>query len=496
MPTFNDQSLNIAFVSSECAPFVKTGGLGDVVGALPKSLNRLGHDARVFLPLYASINREKWGLENIGQACIHMGGGEENWVGIWRTLYEGVTIYFIEFDKFYGRPGVYGNPEEYADNAFRFALLPKAAMQLCKDFNWIPDVFHVHDWASALGAVFLKTWDRFGSPLSNTASVLTIHNIGYQGIFHANALNYFGVGADLFNPSVLEDNGRLNLLKAGIHFADAITTVSPTHAHEILEPAGGMGLAPYLNGRRGDVSGILNGVDYDDWNPETDKHLPATYSSDDLSGKLLCKAVLQERFGLAFDPKTPVFGIVSRFASQKGFDLIKAALPLALENMKIQVVVLGTGDKETELFFHEMTRRYPGKMGSYIGFSVEMSHLIEAGSDFFLMPSIYEPCGLNQSYSMRYGTLPIVRATGGLDDTVHNYDEQTGAGTGFKFWDIDSMALYYCIGWAVSTWYDRPQHIEKLRKQAMAQEFLWSDSAQEYLRVYRHAIRNRRSGAV
>ena len=496
MPFPAENPLKIAFIAAECAPFVKTGGLGDVVGALPKALNRLGHQTRVFLPLYSSINRAKWKLENIGAACIHMGGGEENWVGVWKTVHEGVEVFFIEFDRFYGRSGVYGDPEEYLDNAFRFALLPKAALQLCKDANWIPDVAHVHDWSSALGAVFLKTWDRVLSPLSQTASVLTIHNIGYQGIFNTGALDYIGVGGDLFNPEVLEDNGRLNLLKAGIHFADAITTVSPTHAREILDPIGGMGLAPYLNNRRGDVCGILNGVDYDDWNPETDRFIPANYSAHDLSGKALCKAVLQEKFGLRFEPKTPIFGIVSRFASQKGFDLIRQSLPLALENMRIQVAVLGTGDKEIEAFFHEMTRKYPGKMGSYIGFSVELSHLVEAGSDFFLMPSIYEPCGLNQSYSMRYGTLPIVRATGGLDDTVHNYDEKTGAGTGFKFWNIDAMALYYCMGWAVSTWYDRPNHIEKLRKQAMAQEFLWSESAQEYARVYRHAIKNRRSGAV
>jgi starch synthase len=215
-----------------------------------------------------------------------------------------------------------------------------------------------------------------------------------------------------------------------------------------------------------------------------------------MSGKAICKATLQERFNLDFSPKVPILGIVSRFATQKGFNLLRAALPGVLDTMAVQVVVLGTGDKATEEFFHSLTARYPGRVGSYIGFSVEVSHLIEAGSDFFLMPSIYEPCGLNQSYSMRYGTLPIVRATGGLDDTVHNYVEATGAGTGFKFWDADSSALYYCIGWAVSTWYDRPHHIQTLRRQAMAQEFLWSDAARQYVLTYEHAVRNRRSHAV
>ena len=483
-------------IAAECAPYAKTGGLGDVVGALPKALHNLGHDVRVFLPLYGSIDRDRWNLERVGEACVHMGAGEENWVGIWRGDLGEVPVYFIEYDRFYNRGGIYGNPKEFVDNAYRFALLPKAALQICKDLDWVPDVAHLHDWSSALGAAFLKTWDRAFSVLSQTASVLTIHNIGYPGVFGPDAMDYWGIGREYLVPDIFEAHGKVNMLKGGIHFADAITTVSPTHARELLEPSGGMGLAPYLNNRRGDLSGILNGVDYDDWNPETDRFLPANYSADEMSGKAICKAALQESFGLEWAPRVPLFGIVSRFAAQKGFDLLREALPGALENMAMQLVVLGTGESEIEEFFHQMTRRYPGKVGSYIGFSVEQSHLIEAGSDFFLMPSLYEPCGLNQSYSMRYGTLPIVRATGGLDDTVHLYDEATGAGTGFKFWDATPAALYYCIGWAVSTWYDRPNHIAQLRRNAMAQEFLWADAARQYVEVYHHAIRNRRSGAV
>ena len=490
--------MKIALIASECAPFAKTGGLGDVVGALPKALARLGHDVRVVMPLYASINRAKFGITPLDNACIHMGNGEENWVGVQTALLDGeVPTWFIEYDRFYGRPGIYGEPGgEYPDNAYRFALLPKAALQLFKDFNWIPDVVHLHDWSSALGAVYLKTWDRVLSPLSRTASVITIHNIGYQGIYHPSALPYIGVGREHFSPATLEDHGQLNLLKGGIIYSDAITTVSPTHAHELLDPVGGMGLAPYVNARRGDLTGILNGVDYEHWNPCTDKLIPANFDRSDMGGKLICKAALQERFGLEFDPKVPLFGIVSRFATQKGFDLLQAALPGVMDSMDVQLAVLGTGERETEEFFQRLTTRYPGRVGSYIGFSNEVSHLIEAGSDFFLMPSRYEPCGLNQSYSMRYGTLPIVRATGGLDDTVHNYDEKTGAGTGFKFQDASAAALYYCIGWAVSTWYDRPAHIKSLQKQAMAQEFLWSDAARQYEFTYEHAIRNRRSHAV
>jgi len=490
--------MKIALISAECAPFAKTGGLGDVVGALPKALVRLGHDARIFIPLYASINRERFGLKFVASACVHMGKGEEHWVGIYEALLDDeVPVYFVEYNRFFGRPGIYGEPKgEYKDNAYRFGLLSKAALQICKDLNWIPDIAHIHDWSAAPVAAFLKTWDRVLSPLSGTASVLTIHNIGYQGLYHPSVLSYYGLGPEYFQPGLFEDHGRLNLLKAGIQFADAITTVSPTHAHELLDPIGGMGLAPYLNNRRGDLSGILNGVDYEHWDPATDRYIPAQYSAEDMGGKTICKAVLQEKFGLNFDPTIPIFGVVSRFAAQKGFDLLKSVLPGVLDNMAIQFVVLGTGEKETEDFFHWLTAAYPGRVGSYIGFSVELSHLVEAGSDFFIMPSLYEPCGLNQSYSMRYGTLPIVRATGGLDDTVHNYVEATGAGTGFKFWSPEPAALYYCLGWACATWYDRPDAIANLRRQAMAQEFLWSDAAKQYLLVFEHALKNRRSHAV
>ncbi len=487
--------LRILFVASECAPYAKTGGLGDVVAALPKALRRLGHDVRIVLPLYSSIDRVKYGVAFETTACVHMGQGEENWIGVHGAMLDGeVPVWFVDHERFFGRPGIYDYAgREYPDNAFRFALLSKAAMQICKDLQFVPDIMHLHDWPSALVAVFLKTWDRWLSPLSGTASVLTIHNIGYQGVYHASAFPYIGVGGEYFTPDVFESYGQINLLKAGIHFADALTTVSPTHAREILDPAGGQGLAPFLQMRRGDLFGILNGVDYEHWNPATDALIPARFTPDDLSGKAICKAALQERFGLEQRVDLPVFGIVSRFASQKGFTLLREALPPALNDMLMQLVVLGTGDPDTEGFFHWLTASYPGRVGSYIGFSNELSHLIEAGSDFFLMPSLYEPCGLNQSYSMKYGTLPIVRATGGLDDTVQNYDEATGAGTGFKFLEVSGRALYDTIGWAVSTWFDRPQHLAQLRQQGMSQDISWNDSARKYVEVYEHALLSRRA---
>lgn len=482
------------FVASECAPYARTGGLGDVVAGLSKALRQLGHDARVLIPLYSSIDRAKYWIKPVGTACVHMGGATEHWVGIHEAMLDDVVpVWFLDYDSYFGRPGIYDGPfGQYYDNAYRFALLSKAALQICKDQQWIPHVMHVHDWPTALVPVFLKTWDRVLSPLSNTASVLTIHNIGYPGVYDANVLLYAGFGDQYFTPDVFEDHGKANLLKAGIYFADAITTVSPTHAKEILDPIGRMGLTPYVSNRRADFFGILNGVDYTHWNPETDSHLPARYSAKDMSGKAICKRALQEQFHIEVTNKLPLFGIVSRFAHQKGFSLLREVLPAALDDMLMQLVVLGNGDSDTENFFRLLQSKYPGRGGVRIGFDVGLSHLIEAGSDFFLMPSLYEPCGLNQIYSLKYGTLPVVRATGGLDYTVQNYDEATGSGTGFKFLEPSPRALYYCIGWAISTWFDRPQHIVKLRRQAMAQNYDWRTSAQQYVGVYQHALRKKR----
>ncbi len=489
--------LRILFVASECFPFAKVGGLADVVASLPKALLELGHEVRILIPLYSSIDREKYGIDFDKSSCVHMGNGEEQWIGVHRSMLDGkVPIWFIDCERYFGRPGIYDQPwGEYTDNAFRYALLSKAALQMCKDAGFVPDVMHAHDWPTALVPVFLNTWDRLLSPLSGTASVLTIHNIGYQGVYHPSAFPYIGVGIEHFHPDKFEDHGNINLLKAGIWFADAITTVSPTHAHEILGPIGGRGLAPYLFHRRADLFGILNGADYEHWNPESDPMIPMKYSADRLAGKGICKLALQERMGLDIRADWPVFGIVSRFAQQKGFDMLREALPWALNHMALQVAILGTGDPGTEDFFRRLAQHYHGRVGVHIGFSNELSHWIEAGSDFFLMPSLYEPCGLGQMYSLRYGTLPVVRATGGLEDTIENYNEATGEGTGFKFLEPTPQALHDTIGWAVSTWFDRPHHIEQLRGEAMARDFSWEKSAQQYEQVYRHAITNRRRNA-
>jgi starch synthase len=478
----------VLLISSECTPLAQTGGLGDMVSGLSKALKKRGHDVRVVMPLYQSIDRAKHGITFSRSCCVHFGKGEEVWVGIFEAKLDGeVPIWFIDYARYFDRPYIYDDQED----CFRFGVLSKAALQVCKDMAWIPHVAHVHDWMTSMAAVFLKTWDRVLSPLSHTASVLTIHNIGYQGKFSPSVLPFYGLGGDYMAPDRFEDFGMINLLKAGIQYADAVTTVSPTYANEIRGPIGGMGLAPYLANRGEHVSGVLNGVDTTVWNPATDKYLPACYSHDNMAGKAACKQALQERFGLTVDPKIPLFGIVSRFAPQKGFDLIRGALPQAMRDMVMQVVVLGTGDPFTENFFRWLHGAFPKGANAHIGFVPELSHLIEAGSDFFIMPSLYEPCGLNQMYSSLYGSLPLVRATGGLDDTVENYNEGAGTGTGFKFWEISGRALFYTIGWAVSTWYDRPHHYQAMQKQGMTEDFTWDSSASHYEDVYDHAIRHR-----
>ena len=480
----------ILFITAELTPLIQTGGLGDAVAGLTKALRKRGHDTRIVMPLYQSIDRAKHGITFLRSCCVHFGQGEEIWVGIFEGKLDGqVPIWFVDYGRYFDRPSLYGDP----DDAYRFGVLSKAALQACKDTGFIPQLVHVHDWMSSMAAVFLKTWDRILSPLSNTASVLTIHNIGYQGKFDASVLPFYGLGGDYMTPDRMEDFGAVNLLKAGIQFADAITTVSPAYAREIREPVGGMGLAPYLNNRADRLSGILNGVDETLWNPEADKYLPEKYSRKKMAGKAACKKALQERFGLTVDPKIPIFGIVSRFAPQKGFDLLRGALPQALRDMAIQVVALGTGDPVTENFFRWLSDSNRGRANAHIGFSSDIAHLIEAGSDFFLMPSIYEPCGLNQMYSSLYGTLPVVRATGGLDDTVENYNEAAGTGTGFKFWEISDRALYFTMGWAVSTWYDRPKHYQAMQQQGMAKNFTWDASARQYEDVYESALSHRAS---
>jgi starch synthase len=481
--------MKILFVASESHPYVTTGGLAGVVGSLPKALSRAGHEVRICIPLYARIDRIKYGIQPVQSMCVHMGTGEI-WCGLHQCDHgDGVKTLFIERDDMFGRPGVYDEKgHSYHDNLGRFAFHCKAALQSCKDTGWIPDVIHSHDWQGAAAPVFRKTWDAWGSPLSQTASVHTIHNLAYQGQGEKGVLEWMGIGPEHFTPEKFEDHGRVNFLKAAIHFSEAITTVSPTYAHEIRTPVGGQGLAPYLSRRGQDLFGILNGIDADIYDPSTDRHLPATFSANQLEGRQTCRRELQRRLGLWQDDSRCIVAMVSRFAPGKGLDLIEGMLERALKEMHIQVAFLGSGDPHVEWWLGEMQRKHPGVVGNWVGYHEDLAHILYAGSDLYLMPSLFEPCGLSQMYAMRYGSLPVVRRTGGLADTVWNYQEWDGGGDGFVFDDYRPESLYYTLGWAVSTFFDRQHHFKAMRHRVMSRDFSWDADVGKYEEVYRHAI--------
>ena len=488
--------MKIAMVSSECVPFAKSGGLADVVGALPAALKALGHDVIVIMPKYRAIDAEKHGLTPfLAPMGVWMGNTQE-WCSVHRAKMEGdVSVFFIEFDQYFDREGLYHDADfnDYADNARRFGFLTRAALQLCKDIRFYPDVVHAHDWQTALAPAYLKIWHWDDPVLGDAASLLTIHNIGYQGVYDARDYEYLGLQWENFTSDKFEAHGEINFLKGGIHYADLVNTVSPTYADETRTPEYAHGMAPYLNNKGENYVGILNGVDYSQWHPAVDTLIPAQYSRDDLSGKATCKHALQKRMALETNPDVPLVGVVSRMADQKGLDLLAGAIEAIVADMRVQFAILGSGDKALEAFYADLPQRHPGRIGSHIGYSNELAHWIEAGADFFIMPSRYEPCGLNQIYSLKYGTLPIVRATGGLDDTVEQYDEFTGQGTGFKFWELSPHAIYYAVGWAASTYYDRPDHIQQMIQRAMKQRFSWEKSAEGYEEAYQKAIENKKA---
>ena len=491
----DDKKLKILFIASEMFPFAKVGGLGDVVGSLSAALASRGHDVRVVLPRYRTIDTAAIGAE----VCLEpMGvwmGNAEEWCSVYRAVSPArVPVYFIEHRAWFDREGLYHDNamRDYGDNPRRFGFLCRAALQACKDLPFTPDVVHVNDWQTALGTAYLKVWHGNDPQLRDTASLLTIHNAAYQGVYPKQHYDYLGLGWHNFNSEVFETHDQINILKGGIAFADYITAVSPTFAKEIRQPSGGFGLAPFFGRRGDDLEGILNGIDYSIWDPGADPKIPAHYSATDLQGKKRCKRRLQKMFNLVVDDKVPVIGAIGRFVDQKGFGLITRVIERVVDEMSAQFVILGEGARDLEDFFYALPGRFKGRAGSYIGFDDNRAHLINAGSDFFLMPSQWEPCGLNQMYAQRYGTLPVVRAVGGLDDTVINYDESTGNGTGFKFHDFTPDALYHTIGWAVSTWYDRPLHIKEMIAAAMRQDFSWDTSAAHYEKAYAKAITNKK----
>ena len=479
----------ILMVTSETVPFAKTGGLADVVTALSIELRKMGHDVRILMPRYYHIDRE--GFKKHAEALgIWLGKGEE-----WTAVYEGilpdsdVPVYFLDHERFFGRDGIYGHraDEGFKDNAARYSLLSRGAFQLCRMLHWIPDVIHTHDWPSAPACYLLKKEEQ-NSGFADTKGILTIHNIGYQGVFSLDDARYLQPEIDMLNLSTLEFSGALNFLKSGIITADKITTVSPTYAEEIKRHDFGFGMDGLLNYRNEDLSGILNGVDYSEWNPETDKYIePDNFSVKKISGKAAVKKKLQKEMGLEVKQKTPLIGIVTRLVDQKGtvelFSPGSGAIYSICRDMNVQVVVLGSGDSWCEEELNSLSEKLPN-FAVYIGYNNRLAHMIEAGSDFFLMPSRYEPCGLNQIYSLAYGTLPIVRNTGGLADTVENYNPENADGTGFVFDDLRPDVIYNVVKWVVETWEEKRENIRKMRDRAMKKRFTWESSALEYLKVY------------
>lgn len=494
------RALKILFVSPEVEPFVKVGGLADMVGALPIELAKLGHDVRIVCPAYGSVKRVGGWHALAAPLGVNVGPATQ-WARTWETVLPGtaatsagasaVPVYFLENHDHFARPEVYTGPwGAFADNDLRFAFLCRGALALCQQLDWTPDVVHGHDWPTGLLPVMLNTTLR-DTPLGCTASVFTIHNLEHQGYSPARVVDFARLPPGDFHRDGLFSGGMVNLLKAGLYHSTKLTTVSPTYAQEIMTADGGFGLDGVLRFRAGDLVGILNGIDDESWDPAHDRALPANYSAADLHGKALCKAALQRRFGLEENPVVPLFGVVSRLAAQKGLDLLAEALPGVMDRMAIQLVLLGSGDRRLEQAYAWAAQAYRGRCGAHLGFDGKLARLIQAGSDIFVMPSRAEPCGLTQLYAMRYGTLPLVHATGGLADTVENFAEGQGRGTGFVFHAATVEALADTLGWACATYYDRPQEFAGLQQRAMTQDFSWRQSAGHYVDVYRWAVERR-----
>lgn len=478
-------SLTIAMAAPEALPYAKSGGLADVAGALPPHLARLGHRVLLFVPYYRETRVRFPHLPRAHHPLDLSFPGHDVRVEILRhEPFPGVSVLLVRDDEAFDRARLYGTPDgDYWDNAGRFALFCRAVLASLQALGERPDVVHAHDWQTALLPLYLNHRADFAGPLAGTPSLITVHNLAYQGIFPPAAMAYAGIPDRLFDPRGVEFYGMLNLLKGGLLYADAITTVSRHYSEEIRTPAFGERLDGVLRDRAPAIHGILNGVDLEVWNPETDPFLPARYSAAAPAGKARCKEALLRAFGLDADPAAPLFGTISRLADQKGLDLIVAALP-ALVDSGLRYCILGSGDRRYEDLLLAMARSYPGRFAVRIGYDEPLAHLIEAGADCYLMPSRFEPCGLNQMYSLLYGTIPVVRAVGGLADTVERYDPVSGKGTGFVFPEYDVEGLLRAVREALAM-FAQPRDWSRLRANAMAADFSWEGPAHRYADLYR-----------
>ena len=487
--------MKIAFVATEAVPYAKTGGLADVAGSLPKDLEQLGCEVKLFIPKYFLTDESEHDLHynwDIGEMPIRI----NNVTRIVHVLQgklpdSNVEVNFIDCPHYFHRRRIYTDDW---DEDERFILFSKGVIETLQRLKWAPDVVHCNDWQTGLIPLFIKdnySWDKF---FNHVSTLFTIHNIGYQGQFSTSVLFSAEISAEHFYPGgPVEHHGAVSFMKAGIYFADLLNTVSNKYSHEILKPDLGAGLDGILSERKKDLYGILNGVDYNVWNPKTDKYIPYHYSAKNLSGKLKNKKALLERFNMPFNKSVPLIGIVSRMVSQKGFDIFADAIHALIE-LDLQWLILGSGEEQYEQLFRQLTLKFPEKVGSYIGFNNELSHLIEAGADMFLMPSRYEPCGLNQIYSLKYGTVPIVKKTGGLADTVHDWDELNyfglDTGTGFTFNDHTVTALSSSVRRALDNFHKK-NIWRKIQKNGMAKDYSWKHSAEQYVELYKLAKKKR-----
>lgn len=491
------QRLQILFVTPEVTPFARTGGLGDVASALPKALAALGHEVRIVMPLYQTIRERAFPMTlTLSDLSVPVGRRSRP-ARVWQGALGGsegpesqaasIQVYFIEHDGYFDRPGLYSTDTgDYPDNAERFIFFCRAVLALLTRLNWFPHVLHCHDWQTALLPPYVRFLLGLDIRLYAAATIYTIHNLAYQGLFPAEIFPHMELPLPLFVPSGIEYYGQVNFMKAGLLYADYLTTVSPTYAEEICTPGFGAGLDGVLQSRSDLLVGVLNGADYDIWNPATDPALAAPYSAADLRGKAPCKTALLRAYALPEDLTTPLFGMVSRLVEQKGVDILAAALP-QLMRLNLRLVLLGAGDPRYQEFFTAQAQAYPERLGVRLGFNDDLAHQIEAGCDAFLMPSRFEPCGLNQMYSLRYGTIPLVRATGGLRDTVSPFIAATGEGTGFVFHQPTAEAFMTAVRDALAVYADQPTW-QRLIHNAMAQDLSWERSARHYVGLYQRAV--------
>ncbi len=467
--------MKILFCSSEVVPFAKTGGLADVSGSLPLALKGLGVDVRIVMPLYKVIKSQVSGLRS--QVS-----------GVWTTkLANAVDVYFIENDKFFGRDGLYGDSKgDYPDNLERFIFFSKKCLEMLKEIDFIPDLIHCNDWQTALIPIYIKTLYRNDSNLKNIKVVFTIHNLSYQGLFAKQEFEKIGLGWDYFSIDGLEFYGKVNLLKGALLFSEKITTVSPTYSKEMQTPKFGCGLEGVLTKRKNDLFGILNGIDYNLWNPETDTFIAKNFSEGSLEQKLINKEDLQAEAGMSVDRNIPLLGLISRLIDQKGFDILGEIIREVLK-LKTQFILLGIGENKYHLLFEKIHREFPNQTSINLRYDVTLAQKIYAGSDIFLMPSQFEPCGLGQMISLRYGTIPIVRKTGGLADTVIDYNSNRENGTGFVFEEYKSTELFKAIKRALEVYRDKTTW-KTLMIRGMRSDFSWENSASKYLKLYKSLI--------